>query len=486
MGCGSSTPAAAPVAPEGGGAAAAPKPAVGTSAADPGPVTAAPKHGWLCKGSAFNEKKRQWWSLHDHRLWYSKSEAEKPEGDIALAGCSKVVGTKDNAFEVIYANGSKETFAAASEADQKAWVEAIYNATHYGNINDKYEVKDQIGSGGFSEVRIGKEKATGIEWAIKIISRKTFTQNKKDLLTEIAIMRAVRHANIVHLNEVIESRESLHFVLEYMRGGDLVTRILERGSQSEKDAASAVKQVLAAVAYLHETGIVHRDLKLENCVYSNNENTSLIKLIDFGLSKFDGRSEPGPYRLVGTPEYMAPEILRQKGYDKPVDMWACGVLTYILLSGCYPFSGDTNEATFREILRARVDFPDSEWAHVSEGAKSLIRRLLEADPAKRLTAKQAQQDPWITGNAPDTPLPQTNIDNLRRYLARRRLKKAVHGVMAVNILNMLQLQHHGGSKADMNANASARLAGASTPVLAAAAAAAADGKTGDVQAPSDE
>eukprot|EP00276_Gloeochaete_wittrockiana_P005774 CAMPEP_0184662152 /NCGR_PEP_ID=MMETSP0308-20130426/41885_1 /TAXON_ID=38269 /ORGANISM="Gloeochaete witrockiana, Strain SAG 46.84" /LENGTH=444 /DNA_ID=CAMNT_0027103957 /DNA_START=217 /DNA_END=1551 /DNA_ORIENTATION=+ len=395
--------------------------------------------GWLSKqGSMLQGRKRMFFRLKDNALWYSEDETSDPEGSHSLAGVKSAQGlplTKKDSypFELVFESGTRLQFAADSEQSRQDWIEHIITGTQFGNIELKYELKQTLGSGGFSEVKECIERSSGAHFAVKIILRQVFVQNKKDMLNEIEIMRKVHHPNIAFLKEVIESAANLYIVQELMAGGDLVTRILERGSQTEKQAANAVSKVMAAVAYLHDLGIVHRDMKLENCVYTAADDSGTIKIIDFGLSKFETRTDPGPYRIVGTPEYMAPEILKQKGYEKPVDMWACGVLTYILLSGCYPFSGETTEETFREILRGRVEFPSPEWDHVSKEAKTLITKLLEPDPKHRLSAKQASRDPWLVGLAPDNLLPQQNLENLRNLRARRRLKKAIVATMALNI-----------------------------------------------------
>eukprot|EP01103_Thecamoeba_quadrilineata_P010526 TRINITY_DN229_c0_g1_i1.p1 TRINITY_DN229_c0_g1~~TRINITY_DN229_c0_g1_i1.p1 ORF type:complete len:795 (+),score=201.82 TRINITY_DN229_c0_g1_i1:271-2385(+) len=192
-----------------------------------------------------------------------------------------------------------------------------------------------------------------------------------------------------------ETKTHLFLVMEYVEGGELFDRIIERGCFSEKDAANIIRQILEAVKYLHTLGIVHRDLKPENVLCATKEALD-VKIADFGLSKIlDNDNKQVLQTCCGTPSYAAPELLLCEGYAEPVDIWAVGVILYTLLSGCLPFFGETHTELFERILAGAFSFPDPEWTNISESAKSLVTALLTANPKKRLTAEKALKHPWI-------------------------------------------------------------------------------------------
>jgi len=186
-------------------------------------------------------------------------------------------------------------------------------------------------------------------------------------------------------------------VLELATGGELFDQIVSRGSYSERDAANIIRQILEAVGKMHAEGIAHRDLKPENLLVTG-ENNEIIKISDFGLSKDFGKENLRT--SCGTPDYVAPEVLRGSTYDSAVDIWSIGVITYILLCGFPPFYGSTEQQIFNKILRAEYDFPSPDWDGVSEEAKGFIKALLVLNPNDRPTAEECLQSPWITSASP--------------------------------------------------------------------------------------
>jgi len=270
-------------------------------------------------------------------------------------------------------------------------------------LTEKYELREELGRGAFSIVKLAVEKSTGIHYAVKMIKKDSVGQDFNRLQTEMEILKKVQHPNIIALKEIIDTKNCLFIVTELVTGGELFDKIVELGSYSEKDAAFLVSKMVSAIAYLHSLGIVHRDLKPENLLLKDETTVHEVKLADFGLSKIVSQ-QVAMQTACGTPGYVAPEILQARGYDKQVDMWSIGVITYILLCGFPPFYNEKLQLLFEQIMRADYDFPVDYWSEISDNAKDFIRRLLVVEPSKRMTSEQALEHPWLTGNVPATQL----------------------------------------------------------------------------------
>ncbi|XP_072924372.1 calcium/calmodulin-dependent protein kinase type IV isoform X2 [Hemitrygon akajei] len=256
------------------------------------------------------------------------------------------------------------------------------------------------------------------------------TIDKKIVRTEIGILLRLSHPNIIRLKEIFETPLEINLVLELVTGGELFDRIVERGYYSEKDAADVVRQILEAVAYLHQNGIVHRDLKPENLLYASPAPDALLKIADFGLSKIV-EEQVTMKTVCGTPGYCAPEILRGHAYGPEVDMWSVGVVTYILLCGFEPFYDERGDQfMYKRILNCDYDFVSPWWDEVSHNAKDLVRKLILLDPKKRLTTYQALQHQWVTGKAANFVHMNNAQKKLQEFNARRKLKAAVKAVVA--------------------------------------------------------
>jgi len=216
-------------------------------------------------------------------------------------------------------------------------------------------------------------------------------------------MKKVEHPNILKLIEIYEDNENVYIVMELVDGSELFDRIVDKGYYSEKNTVHIVKQILHAVKYLHEQGIAHRDLKPENLLCSGSGSHEVVKIADFGLSKvFSGDEDLRT--SCGTPGYVAPEVLMCESYDKSVDMWGIGIITYILLAGYPPFYAENDTDLFEKIMNAEYDFDDECWDDVSDLAKDFIKHLLVNNPEKRFDADQALAHDWITSSAPDKAL----------------------------------------------------------------------------------
>ncbi|KND01960.1 CAMK/CAMK1 protein kinase [Spizellomyces punctatus DAOM BR117] len=277
----------------------------------------------------------------------------------------------------------------------------------------KYEVGQMLGTGAFSEVRIGVERGNGKKHAIKIIDKSKCKGKEGMIDTEVKILQQVRHENIIQLYEMYENESKICLVMELVTGGELFDDIVKRGKYTEVDCARIVHKVLLAIDYLHSLGIVHRDLKPENLLLSDKSKRPKIMISDFGLSKIFNDEEVMK-TACGTPGYVAPEVLRRQGYGKEVDLWSLGVITYILLCGYPPFYDQNNVELFKLIMAGQYRFDHPWWEPVSDVAKDFIRKLLVLNPRERATAAQALQHPFITLNcghtAPPQPVPATPVD----------------------------------------------------------------------------
>ena len=274
---------------------------------------------------------------------------------------------------------------------------AVYDGVHDGKV---------LGTGITGDVRLITRKDTGIQRALKRLDLSDL-RNKEDLntlLEEVKIMCALDHPNIVCLEEVYEGDSKLYLTQELCTGGDLFDRLeaveeLTNESYTEEQCARIVRQIISSVAYLHSKNIIHRDLKLENFLFSDESNTSDLKMIDFGLSKHFNVGEL-QHEHVGTPYTVAPEVLRSKdGYDAKVDVWAIGVITYLLLSGDTPFGGASPDDNLRDvrdrILLGRVSFDDACWNKVSHLAIDFIQSILVLNPLKRPNVEELPKHPWL-------------------------------------------------------------------------------------------
>uniref|UniRef100_A0A8C9T317 Calcium/calmodulin-dependent protein kinase IGb n=1 Tax=Scleropages formosus TaxID=113540 RepID=A0A8C9T317_SCLFO len=247
--------------------------------------------------------------------------------------------------------------------------------------------------GAFSEVFMVKERKTGKHFALKCVKKKP----KRDsiLENEIAVLRRIKHENVVGLEDFYESRTHYYLVMQLVSGGELFDRILDRGVYTEKDASLVIRQVLHGVSYLHKNGIVHRDLKPENLLYFSQDENSKIMISDFGLSKMEDNGIMST--ACGTPGYVAPEVLAQKPYSKAVDCWSIGVITYILLCGYPPFYEETETRLFSKIMKAQYEFDSPFWDDISDSAKDFIRNMMQKNPKMRYAPDQALRHPWIIG-----------------------------------------------------------------------------------------
>ncbi|XP_057710438.1 serine/threonine-protein kinase DCLK2-like [Corythoichthys intestinalis] len=268
-------------------------------------------------------------------------------------------------------------------------------------ISSKYKIGKVIGDGNFAVVKECIERSTGQEFALKIIDKARCCGKEHLIENEVAVLRRVRHPSIIQLIEVDETPSQLFLVMELVKGGDLFDAITSSTKYSEHDASAMVYNLAGAIKYLHRMNIVHRDIKPENllvCEYP--DGTKSLKLGDFGLATV----VEGPlYTVCGTPTYVAPEIIAESGYGLKVDIWAAGIITYILLCGFPPFRSENNvqEELFDQILQGKLEFPSPDWDAVSLPAKTLISQMLQVNVDARFTADEVLAHSWVSDDAPN-------------------------------------------------------------------------------------
>uniref|UniRef100_A0A1A7X955 Calcium/calmodulin-dependent protein kinase IGb n=1 Tax=Iconisemion striatum TaxID=60296 RepID=A0A1A7X955_9TELE len=306
------------------------------------------------------------------------------------------------------------------------------------NIQEIFDFIEELGSGAFSEVYMVREKKTGKMFAMKCVKKK----KKRDinLENEIAVLRKIKHENVVGMEDFYESRTHYYLIMQLVSGGELFDRILDRGVYSEKDASKVIQQILQAVSYLHQSGIVHRDLKPENILYYSQDEDSKIMISDFGLSKM---ADSGIMSTAcGTPGYVAPEVLAQKPYSKAVDCWSIGVITYILLCGYPPFYEENETRLFSKIMKAQYDFDSPFWDDISDSAKDFIRNMMQKNPSMRYSTEQALRHPWIIGKTARSQDIYYSVSiQIQKNFAQSKWKQAINATVAINHMKKLHQAH---------------------------------------------
>lgn len=295
-------------------------------------------------------------------------------------------------------------------------------------FSDNYELKEELGKGAFSIVRRCVQKSTGLEFAAKIINTKKLSaRDFQKLEREARICRKLQHPNIVRLHDSIQEESFHYLVFDLVTGGELFEDIVAREFYSEADASHCIQQILESVNHCHQNGVVHRDLKPENLLLASKAKGAAVKLADFGLAIEVQGEQQAWFGFAGTPGYLSPEVLKKEPYGKPVDIWACGVILYILLVGYPPFWDEDQHRLYAQIKAGAYDYPSPEWDTVTPEAKNLINQMLTVNPAKRITAAEALKHPWICQRERVASVVhrQETVDCLKKFNARRKLKGAI-------------------------------------------------------------
>lgn len=301
------------------------------------------------------------------------------------------------------------------------------------SFTEQFTLKEDLGKGAFSIVKKAVHKTSGQIFAAKIINTRRLTsRDLQKLEREARICRMMKHGNIVRLHHVFQEDHVRYMLFDLVTGGELFDDIVAREFYSEKDASHCIQQILESIQHCHSNGIIHRDVKPENLLLASKEKGASVKLADFGLAveAMDGKHY---YGFAGTPGYLSPEVLRKEPYSYAVDIWACGVVLYILLVGYPPFWDDDQRRMFELIKRGKYEYPSPEWDSVTTAAKELIDKMLTLDQNKRITAEEALKHPWIKNRDRVASMVhrQETITVMKKFNARRKLKAAVHTALLV-------------------------------------------------------
>ncbi|KAH6833819.1 calcium-dependent protein kinase 2 [Perilla frutescens var. hirtella] len=323
----------------------------------------------------------------------------------------------------------KPTFSSQLYPQKPTWVLPYRTPS----LKSLYTIGKKLGQGQFGITFLCTEKSSGIDYACKSIPKKKLIckEDYEDVWREIQIMHHLsEHPNVVRIMGTYEDALFVHIVMELCAGGELFDRIVLKGHYSEKEAAKLIKTIVGVVQSCHSLGVMHRDLKPENFLFISADEDAALKATDFGLSVFYKPDETF-CDVVGSPYYVAPEVLR-KHYGPEADVWSAGVILYILLSGVPPFWAETEMGIFRQILLGKLDFDSEPWPMISDFAKDLLRKMLDRNPKTRLTAHEVLCHPWIVDDtmAPDKPLDSAVLSRLKQFSAMNKLKKMALRVIA--------------------------------------------------------
>ncbi|CAN0352885.1 unnamed protein product, partial [Ectocarpus sp. 12 AP-2014] len=355
---------------------------------------------------------------------------------LSLAGDEReeTQGTSSTAPAAVARGGS--TAALAGVAASLLPKPSVAECGGQRRIQDMYRMVDSpIGQGAFGVVCAGVHKVTGEVVAVKQIPRRLMSTPR--LQAEVDMLRmAGQHKNVVGFRDLFSDDNFYYIVMEFATGGELFDRLVTKGAHSEHDAASLLREVVDAVAYLHGHSIIHFDIKPENILLHDADTDDIdVRLVDFGSAFVVGATgESGPKNDSGTIAYSAPEVLRGQSVSTAADMWSLGVVLYILLSGFHPFDleGGANDADVRrKVLARELTFESSHWSG-KEGAVDLINQLLDSDPKRRPTAEAVLAHPWMQKTANLSRRPMVHAaENLRGFhRGRMRLKACLLAVMS--------------------------------------------------------
>ena len=351
-----------------------------------------------------NKVKKIYFKLICKDLYYYKSKTNKRHKGIhnlsgvfiQSNGLVKLGDKQFYCFTIIFPTKPRKYYLT-NESEYYNWVNTIRKIVGYSNLSEIYEIRQVLGKGKFGLVKLGIHRGSGRKVAIKIINKKLVTAiDVQQVKTEIDILKIAKHPNIIQLYDVFENENYIYIIMEYCAGGDLFSYIEKRGFRlPETRAAEIIHKLSTAVYFLHEYGVVHRDLKPENILMTDNSSNADIRLVDFGLGKIIGPGEmcTDPF---GTFSYVAPEVLKEKPYSFKVDLFAIGIIAYLLVAGFLPFDHETSE---KEIARQTVyeptPFPISIWKNISNEARMFVDNLLQKNPEKRMDIKEVLQHKWL-------------------------------------------------------------------------------------------
>lgn len=374
------------------------------SAEDGGPAEIY-HEGQMLRESGENKLKGYWYKLRNKDLYYyKKSSDQKEKGLYALSNVfirEEQPEPYDDtssvySFTLIFPNKERR-FYSLDQKEHATWIEKIKQAIGYQDITDHYELKESIGKGKFGRVKLGIHKATNKKVAIKILKKKKMDPEDFELYKrEVEILKICQHPNIIRLLDVFENFEYIFIVMEHLQGGSLLQYFKDRDYKlPEERVRHITHQIGTALFYLKNFGIAHRDLKPDNMMMTTDDDSSEVKIIDFGLSKIIGPNERSKDPF-GTIPYAAPEIILRKPYGHSVDIWSLGVTLFFLTTGFHPFDSDDQQDLLKKIVREEPDYAHERWKDFAPEVQDLVKRLLTKDRDDRIVIQKVLEHPWIT------------------------------------------------------------------------------------------
>lgn len=312
----------------------------------------------------------------------------------------------------------------------------IVDSELHTDIHKFYRFTSVIGHGHFGTVREAyRFNNEMLPFAVKSICKENIKRDIYLLKREIDVLMQVDHPNVIKYYESYEDDKYIHIVMEMCTGGDLLDKVSSEGILTEDQLSPMMRKLFIAVNHLHGLHVCHRDLKPENVLFTSKDLTADVKLIDFGMSAKFGDDVTVMTTMVGTPHYLAPEVLSSK-YGKECDVWSLGVIIYYLLTGCYPFDGKTLNSIFQSILKAEFDFSGPEWENISSECKDLVSKMLLVDPSQRITLSNALKHKWITASRAEKQPQEVSRAVLRTLKAFKPLSKLQQEAMKVIVKNL--------------------------------------------------
>ena len=362
------------------------------------------KEGFLYRVSDSYKIKKLWFKLINNHLFYFKNKDCAHSGMNCLLkvfikeSYAREINDKDYyCFSLIFGKKERE-YLVDNEEDYLLWLKILKKILHCENIKDLYDIQEKIGEGKYASVYKAKHKASKRIVAIKILEKENISSNEFNMIkNEIDILKICQHPNIVKLYDVFEDIERIHIIMELINGPDLFCYLEKKDFDiNESEANKIINKLSSAIYYLNVFGIVHRDIKPENILLTDNSNNYDIKLIDFGLGIILGPDEKSE-QPFGTVSYVSPEVLCGYDYDKSVDIWSMGILSYLLLVGRLPFDhpeDDENEIA-RQTINDPVPFTEKKWNKISCEAKDFVNQCLKKDPLERINITEILKHDWI-------------------------------------------------------------------------------------------